>query len=82
MEAEIGKAVVGKSHIIRQVITAILAGGHVLMEDVPGVGKTTLAVALSRVMGMEYHRMQFTPDVMPSDVVGFCVYNRETGEKE
>ena len=82
MEGEIGKAVVGKSHIIRQVITAILAGGHVLMEDVPGVGKTTLAVALSRVMGMEYHRMQFTPDVMPSDVVGFCVYNRETGAKE
>jgi len=81
-EAEIGKAVVGKPEVIRHVLTAILAGGHVLMEDVPGVGKTTLAVAISRVLGMEYHRMQFTPDVMPSDVVGFCVYNRETGEKE
>ena len=81
-EAEIGKAVVGKPLVIRQVITAILAGGHVLMEDVPGVGKTTLAVAISRVMGMEYHRTQFTPDVMPSDVVGCCVFNRETGVKE
>ena len=81
-EAEIAKAVVGKPQVIRHVLTAILAGGHVLMEDVPGVGKTTLAVAISRVMGMEYHRTQFTPDVMPSDVVGFCVYNRETGAKE
>ena len=81
-EREVGKAVVGKPMVIRRVLTAILAGGHILMEDVPGVGKTTLAIAFSKVMKMEYHRMQFTPDVMPSDVVGFRVYNRETGKQD
>ncbi|MBR6020055.1 MAG: MoxR family ATPase [Lachnospiraceae bacterium] len=81
-EQEIAKAVVGKPLVIRRVMTAILAGGHILMEDVPGVGKTTLAVACSKTMAMEYRRTQFTPDVMPSDVVGFCVYNRETGVQE
>ncbi len=82
VEQEVGKAVVGKPHVIRSVLTAILAGGHILMEDVPGVGKTTLAVAFSKVMAMDYRRMQFTPDVMPSDVVGFQVYHRETGQQE
>ncbi len=81
-EKEIAKAVVGKPLVIRRVLTAILAGGHILMEDVPGVGKTTLAIAFSKVLAMEYHRMQFTPDVMPSDVVGFNVYNRDTGEQD
>ncbi len=79
VETEIGKAVVGKPLVIRRILTAILAGGHILMEDVPGVGKTTLAVAFSKVLGMEYKRTQFTPDVMPSDVVGFCVYDRNSG---
>lgn len=82
VEKEVGKAVVGKPMVIRRVLTAILAGGHILMEDVPGVGKTTLAVAFSKVMKMEYHRMQFTPDVMPSDVVGFRIYNKETKQQE
>ena len=81
-ENEVGKAVVGKPEVIRRVLTAILAGGHILMEDVPGVGKTTLALAFSRVLNMEYHRMQFTPDVMPSDVVGFYIFNRDTGTRE
>ena len=81
-ENEVGKAVVGKPEVIRRVLTAILAGGHILMEDVPGVGKTTLALAFSRVLNMEYHRMQFTPDVMPSDVVGFYIFNRDTGARE
>ena len=82
VEKEVGKAVVGKPMVIRRVLTAILAGGHILREDVPGVGKTTLAVAFSKVMKMEYHRMQFTPDVMPSDVVGFRIYNKETKQQE
>ena len=82
IEKEVGKAVVGKPMVIRRVLTAILAGGHILMEDVPGVGKTTLAVAFSKVMKMDYHRMQFTPDVMPSDVVGFRIYNKETKRQE
>ena len=58
---------------------AILSEGHILLDDVPGVGKTTLALAFSRVMGMQYHRVQFTPDVVPSDIVGFSIYNKATG---
>lgn len=81
VEAEIKKVIVGKDQIIRQVLTAILAGGHILLEDVPGVGKTTMAVALSKAMDLEYKRTQFTPDVMPSDVVGFCMINKDTMEK-
>ena len=61
---------------------AILARGHVLLEDVPGVGKTTTALALSKLMGMEFQRIQFTPDVVPSDVTGFTMYNKETGKFE
>ena len=61
---------------------AILAGGHILIEDVPGVGKTTLALAFSKALGLKYKRMQFTPDVVPSDIVGFSMYNKESGEFE
>ena len=73
---EIGKVIIGKDHIIRQVMTAILANGHILIEDIPGVGKTTLAIAFSKVLGLDYQRIQFTPDVMPADIAGFSVYKQ------
>ena len=80
--AEVGKVVKGKDPVIRRVLAAVLAGGHVLLEDIPGVGKTTLAMALGRSMALEYKRMQFTPDVLPSDIVGFTMYNSATREFE
>ena len=76
---EIKKAISGKDEVIEQVLTAILAGGHILLEDIPGVGKTTLALAVSRALGLEFNRVQFTPDVVPSDITGFSVYEKETG---
>ena len=68
---EVGKVIRGKDEAISLVLTAILARGHILIEDIPGVGKTTLAVAFSRAMELTERRLQFTPDVLPSDVVGF-----------
>ena len=68
---EVGKVIRGKDEIIEMAITAILARGHILIEDVPGVGKTTMAVAFSRALELTERRLQFTPDVLPSDVVGF-----------
>lgn len=79
VEAEVAKVVIGKDTIIHRILTAILAGGHILIEDVPGVGKTTLALAFSRAMNLSYKRMQFTPDVMPSDVVGYSIPDKATG---
>lgn len=76
---EVRKAIVGKDTVICKTLMAILARGHILLEDNPGVGKTTLAVAFSRTMGLSYNRMQFTPEATPADVVGFSVYNKETG---
>lgn len=76
---EIEKVIIGKRTVVERVLMAILSEGHVLLDDVPGVGKTTLAVACSRVMGMDYQRVQFTPDVVPSDIVGFSVYNKTAG---
>lgn len=76
---EIKKAVVGKDEVIWKSLAVILAGGHILLEDIPGVGKTTLALAFSRAMSLEYRRVQFTPDVMPADVTGFSIYDRENG---
>ena len=73
---EVGKAVIGKDEVIKKVLTAILAGGHILLEDVPGVGKTTLALSFSKVLGIDYKRVQFTTDTMPSDIVGFSLYNK------
>ena len=66
------KAVVGKDQVLLWVLAAMLAGGHILLEDIPGVGKTTMALAFSRVLGLSCNRMQFTPDVLPSDVTGYC----------
>ena len=77
--SEIRRVIVGKDDVTRRILRTILADGHILLDDVPGVGKTTLALALSRAVGLEYRRIQFTPDVMPSDVVGFSVYDRESG---
>jgi MoxR-like ATPase len=76
---EVRKVIIGKDDIIRKVFAAILSRGHVLLEDVPGVGKTTLAVAFSRALGLDYRRVQFTSDSMPSDVIGFSVIDAETG---
>lgn len=76
---EVKKAVTGKDDCICKAFAAILAGGHILIEDVPGVGKTTLAIAFSRVMGLNNHRVQFTPDVMPADILGFSMYQKDTG---
>ena len=76
--AEVKKAIVGKDQVLIRVLLAVLAGGHVLLEDIPGVGKTTMALAFSKSLGLHYGRMQFTPDVMPSDLTGFSVFDRET----
>lgn len=78
LRTELAKIIKGKSEITDKIIMAILAEGHVLLEDVPGVGKTTTALALSRLMGMEFQRIQFTPDVVPSDVTGFTMYDKES----
>ena len=80
--AEVEKAFIGKEDVTRSVLLAMIAGGHVLLEDVPGVGKTTLAMAFSKALSMDYRRMQFTPDVMPSDVIGFTTFNRASNEFE
>lgn len=79
---EVRKVIIGKDDIIRKVMISILANGHILIEDIPGVGKTTLAMAFSKAMKLEHHRIQFTPDVMPSDVTGFSVYNKDTNQFE
>ena len=80
--AEVKKAVVGKDSSLMKLLAAILARGHVLLEDIPGVGKTTMAIAFSKALGLSYNRVQFTPDVMPSDLTGFSLYNKGTGQME
>lgn len=77
---EIKKVLQGKDSVIDMVLCTLLAGGHILLEDIPGVGKTTLAVALSKTLSMSYRRMQFTPDVLPSDILGFNMYHAASGE--
>ena len=76
---EVKKAVCGKDRVLVWVLTVLLARGHVLLEDIPGVGKTTMALAFSRALGLEYGRVQFTPDVLPSDITGYSVYQKENG---
>lgn len=76
---EVRKVLNGKDDCIQKAFATVLAGGHILIEDVPGVGKTTLAVAFSKAMALDHHRVQFTPDVMPSDLSGFNMYQKETG---
>ncbi len=77
---EVKKVIHGKDDIIRLTICAIFAGGHVLLEDIPGVGKTTLATSIARTLSLTYRRVQFTPDVLPSDLLGFQLYDRNSGE--
>lgn len=79
---EIRKVFIGKDETIEKVLMTIYAGGHVLLEDAPGVGKTTLALGFSRALDLSYKRIQFTPDTMPSDITGFSVYNRNTDALE
>ena len=79
---EISKAFIGKEEIVRKVLMTIYAGGHVLLEDCPGVGKTTLALAFSKVLGLSSKRIQFTTDTLPSDITGFTMFNRETNKFE
>jgi MoxR-like ATPase len=79
---EISRVIVGKRGTIEQTVLSLLCGGHVLIEDVPGVGKTTLAKALSRVTGGEFRRVQFTPDLLPSDITGSSIFNSDTREFE
>ena len=79
---EVGKVILGKDDAIAKVLMAMLAGGHVLLEDVPGTGKTTLALSFSKALGLDYKRIQFTSDTVPSDVIGFSLYNKESKEFE
>ena len=80
--SQIRKVVVGKDTTLLWVLAAILARGHILLEDIPGVGKTTMALAFSRVLDLQYSRMQFTPDVLPSDVTGYTVMDPATGKMQ
>ena len=73
----INKVILGKEAVIKEAVIAFLADGHILLEDAPGVGKTTLALALSKVMDLESRRVQFTPDVMPSELTGFSIYRKD-----
>lgn len=82
IQNEVNKVIKGKNDVVCKVLAAIIAGGHILMEDIPGVGKTTLATTFARSMSMDYKRVQFTPDVLPSDILGFSMYNAGTKEFE
>ena len=78
----VGQVIIGKEETVLLAVTALLCGGHILLEDVPGVGKTQLAAALSRSVGGEFHRIQLTPDIMPSDITGYSVVNQKDGSLE
>ena len=82
IRSEINRVFVGKEELTDNVLVCLLAGGHVLLEDVPGVGKTTLARTLAGVIGASMGRLQFTPDTLPGDVLGVNIYNMKTGEFE
>ena len=79
---EVKKAIVGKDPILVKALAAILARGHILLEDIPGVGKTTMALAFAKALNLQFSRVQFTPDVMPSDITGFSILNKATGKME
>jgi MoxR-like ATPase len=80
--SEVGKAIVGKEKTVKLAIVGLLCNGHILVEDIPGVGKTTLAKALARSIGGEFRRMQFTPDLLPADITGSSIYNQKEGDFE
>lgn len=78
--AEVGQVILGKPVQIRQAVACLLARGHLLIEDLPGVGKTTLAYALARLLGLEFQRVQFTSDMLPADILGASIYDRQASE--
>lgn len=82
IENNINHIMIGKSPVIEQLLIALAAGGHVLIEDVPGIGKTTLVSSLAKSLSLSFHRIQFTPDLMPSDVTGFNMFNQKSNEFE
>ena len=82
VQEAVNSVIKGKEHVVEEVLAAIIAGGHILMEDIPGVGKTTLAMTFARALSLDYKRTQFTPDVLPSDILGFSMYNSATKEFE
>ncbi|SKA69088.1 MoxR-like ATPase [Eubacterium uniforme] len=77
---EVNKVIIGKEEVVKKVLTCFLAGGHILIDDIPGVGKTTMAIAFAKAMNLEQNRIQFTSDVMPSDVVGFTIFDQAENE--
>lgn len=82
VQDEVNKVIRGKEEVVERVLAAIVSGGHILMEDIPGVGKTTLATTFARALSLNYKRVQFTPDVLPSDILGFSMYNAKQGDFE
>ena len=80
--ASVERAIVGKTPVVRTVVATVLAGGHILFEDYPGLGKTMLARTLAHSLGLEFRRIQFTPDLLPGDITGGTVFNRATSEFE
>ena len=82
LAGEISKVIRGKNEVVGMILTALLAQGHILIEDVPGVGKTTLAMALGKATGLSFRRAQFTPDVMASDITGFTLFNKQENRFE
>lgn len=79
---EVEKVIIGKNQCVEKIMEAILAEGHILIEDIPGVGKTSMALAFARAMDLEQNRVQFTPDVLPTDIIGFSMYRKELGKFE
>src|SRR5215831_17916630 len=77
---EVGKAIVGKSDVLYHIMCGILSGGHILLEDYPGLAKTLIANSFANVFGMTFRRIQFTPDLLPSDITGGYVYDRGQGQ--
>lgn len=82
IQDEVNHILRGKDYVVRKVLAAMLGGGHILMEDIPGVGKTTLATTFAKALSLDYRRVQFTPDVLPSDILGFSMYNSNSREFE
>ena len=80
LKENISRVIVGKEKQIDLILTALLSGGHILLEDVPGTGKTTLAKSLAKSLSCDFSRVQFTPDLLPADITGMRIYNQKSGE--